>query len=131
MVHHGSPILHHGYVHLGKYIILGKKVYMKLGIINHDKWLTSLIFHYIQGLPRRKCPRRDSNPGGECKIQISQPPKLIPMDIYMGVTFLYALECLLDVVVSPSIQQYNRTTKKHISIGEGYPWVDTICLVLI
>ena len=83
VVHHGSPILQHGYVHLGKYLILSRQVYMNFGIINHDKRLTKLIFHYIQGLPRSKCPRQDSNPGGECNNQISQPPELRPMDIYI------------------------------------------------
>ena len=80
VVHHGSPILHHGYVQLGKYHILARQVYMNLGIINNDKRLTSLIFHYIQGLPRSKCPRQDSNPGKECNNQISQPPELRLVD---------------------------------------------------
>ena len=83
MVHHESPILYHGYVYLRKYLILVWKVYMNLGIINHDKRLTGLIFHYIQGLPRSKCPRQDSNPGGECNNKISQPPRLRPMNIYI------------------------------------------------
>ena len=48
VVLHGSPILHHGYVHLGKYLILATQVYMILGIINHNKQLTNLISHYIQ-----------------------------------------------------------------------------------
>ena len=77
VVHHGSPILHHGYIHLGKYFILTRKVYMIFGIINHDKLLMSLIFHYIQGLPRRKCPRQDSNPGGSAITKSPNHPSYV------------------------------------------------------
>ena len=85
--HSGSPwkpCLHHGYIHLGKYLLysLGKYTWTWATTPEtvHDQRLTSLIFHYMQWLPRSKCPRRDSNPGGECNNQISQPPKLCPMD---------------------------------------------------